>query len=426
LGVAFVLSWQLALLFLLSGLTLITLMESRILKGRRPEITLSRQSETVHEIVHQHLGTIKLIKSSSLEKESESTFEKAVHQLMNVDYQNTLLGYRLSAIFDPLMIVILCVGFYCAVVPLQIPKAKAMVILFIFFRLAARLSGTRDLGHAILLYGPSYAAILADIQEAKKNIEQIPDIQRSPVPALTQGIALERVSFSYKKDKPVIQDLSLSFIANKTTALVGKSGSGKSTILDLIVGLLTPTTGRISIDQLPMSQMDLQHWREKIGYVSQETMLFHDSVFNNVHWANRGATREDVWHAIRMAQAEDFVSALPQSIDTMIGHQGIQLSGGERQRLALARALVRHPDLLILDEATSALDAFSEKSVQEAIDRLQNRMTIIIVTHRLATVRHADLIYVLDHGQMAESGNWDTLTRSNGVFHQLWRVQTPV
>src|SRR5258706_5319099 len=211
--------------------------------------------------------------------------------------------------------------------------------------------------------------------------------------------------------------------ANKTSAIVGESGCGKSTLLDLIVGLFSPEAGTVSVDSRPLHEADLNRWRGQIGYVSQDTMLFNDTVSQNIRCANPNATETDIVKSAQMAQAHDFIQRLPSGYQTIIGNRGVRLSGGERQRIALARALVRQPRLLILDEATSALDSISETLIQEAIEKLRNQLTIIVVTHRLSTIRTADLIHVLDHGRVVEKGSWDELERSGGPFRRIWETQ---
>ncbi len=423
LGVAFVFSWQMALIFLTSGALLILMTEYRLLGRSAASPTISAQAGNVQEVVHEHLNAAKLIKSSGLIEQSLKVFRNAVRQLHEGQYQKWLQAYKASSIFNPLVICILCIGFYCAVGPLHIPQSKALVILLIYFRLGARLSGTRDLGHTILLLSPSYEAILQDIREASTSAEENAVQPRIELPALSQGITLHDISFSYHPETPVLSHINMVLAANKTSAIVGESGCGKSTLLDLIVGLFSPEAGTVSVDSRPLHEADLNRWRGQIGYVSQDTMLFNDTVSQNIRWANPNATETDIVKSAQMAQAHDFIQRLPSGYQTIIGNRGVRLSGGERQRIALARALVRQPRLLILDEATSALDSISETLIQEAIEKLRNQLTIIVVTHRLSTIRTADLIHVLDHGRVVEKGSWDELERSGGPFRRIWETQ---
>jgi ATP-binding cassette subfamily C protein len=221
--------------------------------------------------------------------------------------------------------------------------------------------------------------------------------------------------------------VTLNIAAGRTTAIVGASGSGKSTIVDLLIGLLTPTSGAILVDGRPLRAEQLQAWRDGIGYVPQDTFLFHDSVRANLRWARPDATEDEIWRALASAAAADFVAGLPEGLDTIVGDRGVLISGGERQRLALARALLRRPVLLVLDEATSSLDSENERRIQDAIDDLYQQVTIVVVTHRLSTVRGAAVIHVLDGGRVVESGSWDELTgREDGRLRELCRAQNIV
>jgi ATP-binding cassette, subfamily C, bacterial len=217
----------------------------------------------------------------------------------------------------------------------------------------------------------------------------------------------------------------LTIPAGKTTAIVGPSGAGKSTIADLVMGLIQPDEGRVLVDERPLRPEQRRAWRSKIGYVPQDTFLFHDTVRENLLWARPDARDEELREALRLAAAEDFVFRLPEGMETVLGDRGVRLSGGERQRLALARALLRKPSLLILDEATSNLDSENERRIQSAIEKLHGSMTILIITHRLFTTRSADVIYVLEQGRLVESGDMDTLVAiKQGRFLELCKAQS--
>jgi ATP-binding cassette subfamily C protein len=190
------------------------------------------------------------------------------------------------------------------------------------------------------------------------------------------------------------------------------------------MGLIVPDRGRALIDETPLTPERLRAWRSRIGYVPQDTFLFNDTVRANLLWARPDAGEEQVRQALRLAAAEEFVSRLPQGLETVLGERGVRLSGGEQQRVALARALIREPSLLILDEATSALDSENEKRIQDAIDGLHGEMTILVITHRLSTIRRADCIYVLEDGRLVESGDWDMLlAKQSGRFRALGAAQ---
>ena len=218
----------------------------------------------------------------------------------------------------------------------------------------------------------------------------------------------------------MLAGVSLRLRAGTVTGLAGASGAGKSTIADLVMGLLRPTSGTVSIDGHVLADGDVRAWRRSIGYVPQDTFLLHDTVRANLHWARPDATEQEMWLALDQASAGDFLRTRGEGLDAVVGDRGIRLSGGERQRLALARALLLEPDLLILDEATSALDAANEQQILEAVQQLAGRITVLLITHRLAALRGAQEIHVIAGGRVVESGGWDELAaRPDGEFRRL-------
>ncbi|MDC0239205.1 ABC transporter ATP-binding protein/permease [Candidatus Thioglobus sp.] len=229
---------------------------------------------------------------------------------------------------------------------------------------------------------------------------------------LVKGIRFNNVCFSYPDRKTTISNLDLYIAKGKMTALVGESGSGKSTIADLLLGLQIPYEGSVLIDEIPLSDYKQQSYRKRVGYVPQEPILFHSSIRDNLLWSSGSSSEEELWTALDVANATLFVKQLPQGIDTIVGDRGTRMSGGQRQRIALARALLRKPDLLILDEATSALDNESERLIQESIDSLSENTTILIVAHRLSTIKNADQVYVMQNGRIIENGSYAELNNN--------------
>ncbi|HYC15554.1 MAG TPA: ATP-binding cassette domain-containing protein, partial [Stellaceae bacterium] len=238
---------------------------------------------------------------------------------------------------------------------------------------------------------------------------------------LRRGITFSGVGFRYgNDDPPALRRLDLEIHAGTTVALVGRTGAGKSTLADLLLGLILPTEGKILLDDAPLDGDRLGRWRRSVGYVPQDNFLFNDTVRQNLLWAAPDATEQEIAEALAAASADRFVAALPRGLDTVIGERGVRLSGGERQRLALARALLHRPTLLVLDEATSALDSETERAVQAAIERLHGSRTIVIVAHRLSTIRAADCIFVLEAGALLQCGTWEELNRDReGRFAAL-------
>jgi subfamily B ATP-binding cassette protein MsbA len=306
------------------------------------------------------------------------------------------------------------------------------------------LTGTGLTGEAFIgfialstkLYAPvKYVSKLpAVIQPGLAGAERIFEFMDAPVevrerpgavefPGVRRELRFERVSFAYRPGEPVLHDVELTVPAGTVVALVGPSGAGKSTLADLLGRFQDPTSGRISVDGTDLRDFTIASLRARLGFVSQETVLFHDSVRANVAYGMPHATQADIERAAHAAHAHEFVSALPRGYDTVIGERGVQLSGGQRQRLAIARAILRDPPVLVLDEATSALDTEAERLVQAAIERLLRGRTVIVIAHRLSTVQRADQIVVIERGRIVERGAHAMLLARGGLYRRLHDLQ---
>jgi subfamily B ATP-binding cassette protein MsbA len=240
--------------------------------------------------------------------------------------------------------------------------------------------------------------------------------------AMETGIHLKEVSFSYG-DVPVLKKIDLLIPKGKTVALVGESGSGKSTIADLIPRFYDVTQGQISIDDTNVKDYLVSDLRGRVGVVSQESILFNDSIRGNIAFGRPGATFEEIQAAAKAANAHNFILQQENGYDTQIGDRGNKLSGGQKQRISIARAILKNPEILILDEATSALDTDSEKQVQEALERLMKNRTSLVIAHRLSTIKNADMIVVLSKGEIVEQGTHDELIAKQGEYYRLTQVQ---
>jgi len=246
-----------------------------------------------------------------------------------------------------------------------------------------------------------------------------------PFGAIHQGIELRHVGLRYAPElDPALTGINLTLPKGQTVALVGSSGAGKSSIADLLAGLYDPTEGEILVDGTNLTDFDLASWQQRLGVVSQDTFLFNASIADNIAFGTPGASRQAIEMAAEQAQASRFIEALPEGLDTLVGERGYRLSGGQRQRLSLARAILRDPELLILDEATSALDSESERLVQQAIDRFERKHTVLVIAHRLSTIVNADLICVMEHGRVLESGTHLSLIAQGGKYASLWSQQS--
>jgi ATP-binding cassette subfamily C protein len=352
------------------------------------------------------LAMFSSLQSSALQQSLESTRSQAAAAFWLEAGSLLLLG---GIIFASLQI-------------LNVAPASILLLLAVFTRLIPRLAAGQSQLQAFLSELPAFENLMTIYRECVANAE-VPGAT-GPGPSLAHEIRLERVGFRYEAQRPmVLEDLSLTIAAGKVTAIVGSSGAGKSTVADLVNGLLSPLTGRVLVDGAELTPQSARAWRRHVGYVAQDTVLFHDTVRANLGWAKPDASEQEMRESLSLAAAE-FVFELPQGLDTTVGDRGMLLSHGQRQRIALARALLRKPGLLILDEATSSLDLDNEKRILDAIERLQGRTTVLLIAHRVSAIQRAEMIYVIDNGSVAELGDWESLSsRPSHRVGSLFRLQ---
>jgi subfamily B ATP-binding cassette protein MsbA len=271
--------------------------------------------------------------------------------------------------------------------------------------------------------GPGLVAAERIFEFVDTPIEMIDPPDARVFAGFTDALRFEDVSFHYRTGEPVLHDLSFEVRPGEVVALVGPSGGGKSTLVDLAARFYDPTSGRITVDGVDLREFGARSLRAQLGIVTQDTVLFHDTVRNNIAYALPNASEAQVEAAARAANAHEFITRLPEGYDTVLGERALRLSGGQRQRIAIARAILRDPPMLIFDEATSALDSESERLVQDAIERLLRGRTVFVIAHRLSTVRNADLILVIDGGRIVERGTHDELLAAGGLYRKLYRLQ---
>jgi ATP-binding cassette subfamily C protein len=383
---------------------------------------LSEAMSNLYNAVSEHLGGMKIAKSYGTEDHHVDIFGRLAEQVRHRYTDAVQNQAEINYWFNIGSVIILSLILYVSIQILSISTAGVLLLLFLFARVMPKFSTIQQNFQSFINMLPSFSRIM----ELQKRCEEAaePKTQKYEKMDLRNGIKFEKVSFFYNRNPPVLKDLDLTIKAGETTAIVGPSGAGKSTIADLVMGLIAPNQGRILVDGMGLSPERMKAWREKIGYVPQDTFLFHDTLRSNLLWAKPDASEEEIHQSLKLAAAEQFTSELPKKLDTILGDRGILISGGERQRIALARALLRKPSLLILDEATSSLDSENEKRIQNAIEKIHGQMTILVISHRFSTIRGADVIHVIEGGHLVESGTWDELiSKENGRFHALYRAQ---
>jgi subfamily B ATP-binding cassette protein MsbA len=368
----------------------------------------------------ESISCLKVIQGFCRDQEECSKFRSLVDR----HYQNVMKWSRwflgLGPMMDSTVFLILPLALIVGKIYFQHTLGELMSLIYAFSRVYSPIKSLARVNNDLRTLQGATDRVFGILQTVPEIRDKDGAIQ---LPRHKEAITLKGVHFSYGLGSPVLTDISLTIRAGEMVAFVGSTGSGKSTLLDLIPRFYDVTRGSVTIDGNDIRGITLRSLREQIGIVSQEIMLFHETIANNISYGSRENSRERVMAAAEAACAHDFILAQPKGYETLVGDRGTLLSGGQRQRIAIARAIIADPAILILDEAASALDAESEGLIQETIRKLKGRMTILIVAHRLSTVREADRIYVLEKGRIIESGNQDELFAVNGRFRQLHDMQ---
>jgi len=422
--VAIMINWQFGVLVVAAGLMLMLIFK----KLNNTVRTLSRVTaveegfltKNIIQILHGFKYLVSTGQISSIKKPMYTSINK----LTKYQIKQFVAGALTMSVREPIAVVLILSVIYIQLVYLSGSLAPILVSVALFYRSIMLLVGIQSSTQAMMERVGSMELIDNELTSLDKNKEVVGDID---IKSRFNSMKFSNVSFSYnnKTDK-IINKLNLEILPNKMIAVVGESGAGKTTMADMITLILKPSDGKIEINSTSSHKISHDKWRKRIGYVSQETVIFDGSILDNIdlNYTNNGLELEDVsekvYEAARKANIHDFIKSLPDGYNSQVGERGLRLSGGQRQRLFIARELYREPDILILDEATSALDSKSESKIQDSIFNLKGRVSIVVIAHRLSTVRKADMIYVMDKGSIVESGKYEDLMSSNGsIFYNM-------
>jgi len=419
----FITDWQLALVsFVIAPMAVIPLVIfSRQLKrkGMQNQIKMAQ----IYNILHEVITGNKIVKAFTMEKFEMKKFFKATKDYFRTSIKLAWIGSLSSPFMEFLGGVVgafvLGIGTWRIIQGYLSPGDFCSFIVAIFYSYTPikRLSSANN----VIQQGVASYERVQEILRVKPQIEEHP--RAYPLPPIKGRVKFEKVSFSYNEMMPVLQDVDFEVMPTEKVALVGLSGAGKTTIINLLSRFYDPTSGKITIDGIDIREVSLSSLRSQIGLVTQELILFNDNVRNNIAYGLEDTSMDRIMEAAKAAKAHEFIMQLPREYETGIGEKGALLSSGQRQRLAIARALLKDPPILILDEATSALDSESERLIQIALANVMKDRTTFVIAHRLSTVRNADKIFVIDKGKIAEIGTHYELCRKDGIYKKLHDLQ---
>ncbi len=417
-------NWQFTIMTIVTGGLVLFLFRFISTLTKKHSIRQSREYASLHSLLVQTLHSFKYTKATDGFSTLQKRLQRSIRSLAAVQYKTMFYNSILGAVAEPI-IVIFIVGLMAYQISiLRGSLAPIVVSIMFFYRIFQKIIKLQTLWQSFSSFVGSIKTISEATNDMERSCEQ-PGTE--PLRAFNGSISFDGVSFGFDANT-VLDNVSLEIRKNTTVAVVGESGVGKTTLVDLITGILIPRQGRVLIDGRPLSSIRHVDWRRRIGYVTQDPVVFNDTVAANIAlWSCDPAESTcmiQIRRAAERAHCTQFIDSMEQGYATVIGDRGVRLSGGQRQRIAIARELFKEPELLILDEATSALDAESEIAIQQSIDALKGSLTVVLIAHRISTLRTADYIYVLDQGRVVENGAFDELMNNpESRFRKMWELQ---
>lgn len=426
-GLAFWLSAKLTALVLVSGIALSLFSRRYVKKAKRLGDQTTSLSQHYFAGITEHFNGIKDIKSNRLEDSHIRWFESLNERIKTNAVQFVQMNSATQFFYKAAAALLIAFFVYISLDVFKMPAELPLLVILIFSRLWPRFSLIQSSVEYIVSMLPAFKSLM-DLQQESNSAGELPRANPadSEMLSVKRRIECRDVYYRYGSGEAAyaLRNINLTIPSNRMTAIVGKSGAGKSTLIDLIMGLIQPERGEITVDGAHLTADRVQRLRKSISYVSQDPFLFHASIRENMMIVEPEASEEQIWEALKFSASDTFVRELPQGLDTVIGDRGVRLSGGERQRIVLARAILRKPSILVLDEATSALDTENEAKIQQALDRLKGTMTLIVIAHRMSTIRNADQVIVLEHGEIVQQGAFQQLSKeTRGTFSKLLGYQ---
>lgn len=415
---AFLTSWEMTLIAMICAALLLSLMHPLHKLTSQSGRDHLKQNQTIFQSVTEQLGALKMIKSAGFE---EQFINDTRHISLSLEHQNQRLTFVTAStklLYSVGSVITFSVLLYIAISVLAIPLESLLLLLVVFARLLPRVSGIQQNYQRILHQLPSFCDVKHLLQDCAANQEHM----KTTALVFNDALTLHNLGFGYHISQPIIANLSLTIKKNTTTAIIGPSGVGKTTLADLIAGLLKPTTGSIFIDQHVLDNTNTLAWRQSVAYVTQDVFLFNASIRDNLQLFCSAVPDASLWAALKSAAADEFVKHLDDGLDTLIGDRGVRLSGGECQRIALARALLSNPTVLILDESTSSLDSDNIIKIQQALTQLRGKMTILIISHQTEMSQFADQEIILNG--VTHDINLGQTTNNTDRFNQQKSMDT--